>query len=86
MHGDREIRRPSFERHVDRLRIRLWQVLGVVAVLAEVLPHLLVAEIREAHVVELQIAAAGVVEMADRLAVGRAEIGPELVELGIEGA
>src|SRR5262249_35612438 len=72
------------KRRVGDLGIARWQRLGIVAALPGMLPLLRVAGHRPGGVVELQIAAAGVVEGADGVAIGRAEIVEELVEIGID--
>ncbi len=84
MRGDRHVGRPLGDRVVDDARVDLLQVVRVVAALARLRQFLLRAEVGPHGVVELQVAAAGVVERLDRLAVGLAEILEERVEVGID--
>ena len=71
------------DRRVHRLRVHRGVLLRLVAELAERLLHLRVAHHRDRRVVDLQIAAAGLVEVGDLLAVGLRQIGPELVQVRI---
>ena len=73
------------QRLVDVLDVGLVLVLGVAADLGDVLALLGVVEVGERGVVELQVGAAGVAEPADLLGVGGGEVGPERVELGVDG-
>lgn len=84
MGGDDHVGRPLGERVVDDARVDLLQAIGIVAALAGLVQFFLRAEIGPDRIVELQIAAAGVVERLHRLAVGLAEIHEERVEIGID--
>ena len=61
------------------------QVLGVAAHAGDEVALRGVVEVREARVVELQVGAAHLAQRADLVGVGGGEIGPEVVELGIDG-
>jgi hypothetical protein len=71
---------------VDHLGIAARQRDRVVAVGTTVLLDLRVAQIGEGHVVELQIAAAGLCQMGNGLSIRRGHVGPERVELRIRRA
>ena len=83
MHGDRHVGRLAFERRVGHARIDRRQAVGIVAAAFRALALLGIADHRPGGVVELQIAAAGVVEGADRLAPGGGDVGEEFVIAGI---
>ena len=83
MHGDRQVGRLAGERLVDHARVGGGQFLRVVAALARVGKFALVAHHRPCGVVELQIAAAGVVEGAYRFAKGIRRVVEEGREIGI---
>ena len=74
MRRDHHVGRPLGDRVVDDAGVDFLQAVGIVAALARLLQFILRAEIGPYRVVELQIAAAGVVERLHRLAVGLAEI------------
>ena len=59
-------------------------VVAVTAQLRDVLALRRVVEVGEARVVELQVAAAELAEASDLLAIGGREIGPELIEVGVD--
>ena len=84
MHGDRQVGRPAVERGIDRPGIALLQPVDVVAARARLLQLAVVAEIGPHGVVELQVAAAGIVEGADRLPVSGGRVGEELVDVRID--
>ena len=86
VHRDAQALRAVFQRGVDRVRVSELQPGRVVAVGAEVLAHLRIAQIGEADVVELQVRAAGVGEVADRLAPGGARVLPEFREIRVDVA
>jgi hypothetical protein len=81
---DREPVRPSGERLVDVADVGLVLVLGVAADRAHVLALSGIVEVGEARVVELEVAATGRGDAPHLLGVGRGQVGPELVEVGIE--
>src|SRR6267378_689130 len=83
MRGDGHVGRPLGDRIVDHTGIDFLQAIGIVAVLARLLQFILRAEIGPHGVIELQIAAAGVVERLHRLAIGLCEVLEENVEIGI---
>ena len=84
MHGDRHVGRLAFERRVGQPRIALRQRVGIVAALFRMRALARVAHHRPGGVVELQVAAAGVVEGADRGAIGGGEIVKERIERRID--
>ena len=83
MHGDRHSSRTRLQRGVDHAGIDVRLLLRIVAAIGEHLALLGIAEISEAHVVELQIGATFLAERGDRLAIGLAEIAIEIVHLAI---
>ena len=83
MDRDRHVVGHVADRVVHRLRIGRDVLLGVVADFAEGLLHLRVAEHGDGGVVDLQIAAARLVQVGDLLAIALREIGPEVVEVRI---
>ena len=83
MHGDRHVCGLTGERAVDHPRIGGRQLLWLIAALARVRELALIAHHRPGGVVELQIAAACIVERAHRLAVGVGHVIEETVEIGI---
>ena len=84
MHGDRHVGRLAFERGVGEPRVALRQCVGIVAALLRMRALARIAHHRPGGVVELQIAAAGVVEGADRGAVSRGEVVEERIERRIK--
>jgi hypothetical protein len=80
---DRHVRGLAGERAIDHARTGGRQLLRLVAALARMRKLALVAHHRPGGVVELQIAAAGVVERAQRLAVGVGHVIEKSVEIGI---
>jgi hypothetical protein len=80
--GDGHAVGPVRERLVDVADVGLVLVLGVAADRAHVLALLGVVEVREARVVELQVAAAELADRAHLVGVGVGEVAPELVEVG----
>ena len=85
MHGDGHVGRDVRHRRVDEICVDFAKTFGIVAAIAHLLAVFRIAQHGDEDLVELQIAAAGVGESAHRLAVGLAQIGEELVELGIDG-
>ncbi len=83
MRGDRHVGRLAFERAVDDAGIVLLQAVGVKPALARLFQLGLRAQIGPGGVVELQIAAAGVVEAADRLPIGLRQIVEDGVAVGV---
>ncbi len=83
MRRDRHVRGLGFERLVDGAGIGLLQVIDVEAAIPRLLQLLLRAEIGPGGVVELQIAAACVVECAHRLLVGDRQVVENGVATGI---
>ncbi len=83
MHGDGHVGRLVGERCVGHLRVDRRQVVRVVAALPGMLALLGIADHRPGGVVELQIAAAGVVEGTDRLLPGSSNVGKEDVKVRI---
>ena len=79
----RQARRAPGERAIDSVGVGAGQRRRIVAGCAQALAHLRIAEVGEAHVVELQIGAAGRRDVSDRHAIGRGGVGPELGEVGI---
>ena len=80
MHGHDHVGRTAGQRQVGHARVLGGQPVGIVAALFRVRPLLRVANHRPRGVVELQVAAAGVVEGADRLLIGE----PDVVEIGVD--
>ena len=72
------------QRVVDDARVDLLQAVRIVAALARLLQFVRRTEIGPHGIVELQIAAAGIVECLHRLAVGLAKVEEELLEIGID--
>ena len=70
-------------RDVDQVAVDLAELLGIVAAIAHLLAVLLVAQHRDEHLVELEIAAAGVGERAHGLAVSLPDIVEEAVEVRV---
>ena len=71
---------------VDRADVALVRVVGVVAPRGQHLPLGGVVQAREAGVVELQVAAARLGECTDLVCPRGGEVGPELVEIRVDGA
>ena len=84
MHGDGHVGRNVGHRRVDEIAVERPQRLRVVAARHHLGAIVLVAQHRDRHFVELQIAAAGVGEGAHDFFVGLAEIGEHLVAVGID--
>ena len=84
MHGDREIGGTPGERAIDHAGIDAGLLGRIVAAIGEHLALRRIAEIGEAAIVELQIAAAGIVEAFDRLTIGETEIVIEILHPRIE--
>ncbi len=83
MHGDGHVGGLVGQRGVGHLGIDRRQLVGIVAARLRLLALLGIADHRPGGVVELQIAAAGVVEGADRLLPGGSDVGEEGIEVGI---
>ena len=83
VHRDRHVGGDVRHRHIDEVAVDFAELFGIVAAVAHLLAILLVAQHRDEHLVELEIAAAGVREGAHRLAVGLPDIVEEGVEIGI---
>src|SRR5690349_8538067 len=83
MHGDRHIRRFAFERRIGHARVDRGQLVRIVAALARLLALFEIAHHRPGSIVELQVAATGIVERADRLAPGVSDIGKEDIDIRI---
>ena len=75
---------PAGERLVDVADVLLVLVLGVAADRRDVVALLRVVQVREARVVELEVGAAELAEPAHLLAVRGGQVGPELVEVGVD--
>ncbi len=84
MRGDHHVGRLAFERLVDDAGIILLQAVGVEPAVARFFQLRLRAQIRPRRIVELQIAAAGLVEAADRLPIGLGQIVEDGVAIGVE--
>src|SRR5215469_1375169 len=84
MGGDSHVGGLGLERGVDDARVDALELIDVRHPLARLAQLLLRAKIGPHRVVELQIAAPGVVERLHRLLVGIAEIVEELIEIGID--
>src|SRR4029079_11030986 len=84
MGGNGHVGGLAFERGVDDARVDALELIDVRHPLARLAQLLLRAEIGPDRVIELQIAAAGVVEPLHRLLVGLAQIVKEAVQIGIE--
>jgi hypothetical protein len=84
MGGDGHVGGLGRERGIDHARIDALELIDVRHPLARLAQLILRAEIGPHRVVELQIAAAGVVERLHRLFVGLAEVVEEAVEIGID--
>src|SRR6185312_8098494 len=84
MHRDRHVGGNVRHRGIDELAVKLAQPFGVVAAGGHLRPIFRIAQHGDEHLVELEVAAAGVGEGAHRLAIGLAEIVEELLALGIE--
>ena len=84
MHGDGHVRRLALERRAGQPRILLRQGVGIVASLLGMGALVGIAHHRPGGIVELQIAAAGVIEGADRGAVGGREVVKEPIERRIK--
>ena len=69
---------------VDHVGIDLRLAVRVVAAIGQHLPLRRIAQIGEAHVIELQIPAARVVQRLNALAIRRGEIGVELFQVRID--
>src|SRR5215472_901583 len=82
--GDRHIGGPAGQRAVDVLDVALMLVLGVPADLRDVLALRRVVHVGQAGVVELQVAAAEVVQPPGLLGVGRDQVGPEPVHVRVD--
>ena len=83
MRRDHHVGRLGLERRVEDLAIAIELAVRVIAAVAQHLPLVVVAEIRKRHVVDLQIAAAGVVERLNGFAIGLREVGIIVVEVGV---
>src|SRR5437667_444348 len=83
VHRHRHAGRAIRQRAIDEGGVDARQRGGIVAVGAEIVAHLRVAEIGPAHVVELQIGAAGGRDVADGRPVPRRRVPPEFREIGI---
>ena len=77
MHRDRHVGGNVRHRRVDEVGVERAELVRIVAALGHLVAILRIAQHGDEHLVELQIAAAGVGEAAHRLFVGVAEIGPE---------
>ena len=84
MRRDHHVGRLDFERRVEDLVIAIELAVRVITAVAQHLPLVVVAEIRKRHVVDLQIAAAGVIERRDRFAIGLRKVGIIVVEVGVD--
>ncbi len=71
-------------RLVETADVELVLVVGIAADLDHVLALRRIVEVGEARVVQLQVGAAELAEARDLLAVGRREVVPEHVEVGID--
>src|SRR5215470_1992647 len=84
MHGHDHIGGTAGQCQVRHLRIVRGQTIGIVAARLGMLALLRIADHRPGGVVELQVAAAGVVEGADGLAIGHAHVVEVAVEIGVD--
>src|SRR5262245_30256575 len=84
MHGDCHVGRLPFERGVGHLRIDRRQLIRIVAAPFGLPALLRIAHHRPGGIIELEIAAAGIIKSANRLAPGRCHISEELVEVGVD--
>ena len=84
VHGDGEIGGTSGERRIDHAGIDAALLGRIVAAIGEHLALRRIAKIGEAAIVELHIAAAGIVEALDRLGVGETEVVIEILHPRIE--
>src|SRR6516162_7776566 len=82
--GDGHIGRLALERGIDHAGVDRLQLVDIRNALARLAQLVLRAEIGPHGVVELKIAAAGIIECLHCLLVGRAEIAEEAVEIGID--
>ena len=71
------------DHRVHRVTVAEDELVGIVAADGHLGPEVRVAQVGEAHVVELQVAAAGGVQLGDLGAIGVDEIGPVLVEIRV---
>ena len=83
MRRDHHVGGLAVERQIDDAGIVLLQAVGIEAPVAGLFQLGLRAQIGPGGVVELQVAAAGIVEAADRLPIGLAEILEDGVAIGI---
>src|SRR4051812_41770959 len=84
MHGDRHVGGNVRHRRIDHVGVDFRELVGIVAARGHLLAQLRIAQIGQIDLVELQIAAAGVGQGADGLAVGGTEIAIEIVHRGID--
>src|SRR6266851_8844988 len=84
MRGDRHVRRPFGDRVIDDAGVNFLQVVGALAARSHLVEFILRAEIGPYRVVELQIAATGVVERLYRLAIGLGEVLEKHLDVGID--
>src|SRR5262249_41679737 len=83
MGGDGHVGGLGLERAVDHPRVDALELIDVGHPLARLAQFLLRAKIGPHRVVELQVAAAGIVESFHRLLIGIADIVEELIEIGV---
>ena len=81
--GDGEVVGAAGDRRVDQLGVGVGEGVGIVAALDGAGAHDGVAQVGEVGVVELEVAAAGVVEGGDLGPVARREVGEEHLEVGV---
>ena len=84
MDGDAQFLGRAGDDRVDDVDIGLEQILPIVAARAQQLARAVVAELDERGLVDLQIGAARIGERLHFLVVGGDEVGPEIVEIGID--
>src|SRR6516165_4453442 len=84
MHGDAHIGGNIGYRRVDEIAIKLCELLWIVAVTRLRLAIIRVAQHRDKDLVELEVAAAGIGKGAHRLAISGAEVGEEVIEIGVD--
>ena len=84
MHADGEIGRAARDRAIQHVDIKIHQLVGIVALAFCKLADVLVAQERERHLVELQIAATGVIDFLHLLLENRDHVVPICVVVRID--
>src|SRR6185312_8853768 len=86
MDRDMKIGRRAGDRAVDDVDIDSQQILPIIAAVLEQLPRPRIAELYQRGLVDLHIAAAGIVKCAQLLVISRDHVGPEFIEAWIDAA